>query len=251
MKVLFIAQRELGALLGSIVGWLVITAFTFICGVATAFGMVNYAESSKQIVELPYTDIQLTFADYLLWQIYSFEALFLMFVVPAVTMRLFSEELRNKTLELLMTAPLSLWELVAGKFLGAMGFVTLMLLFASWHIPLLLMWTSVDPVVLFSGLGATWLVAACLVVLGMACSAATPHQLLALVMAEGIAFGILMLSAFEEADPTGILQGLSLFDHMEDLAHGLLRLSDLTFFVVFILVGLLATQQRLALRRWS
>ena len=63
--------------------------------------------------------------------------------------------------------------------------------------------------------------------------------------------GLLLLASFEQEDPTGILGSLSLINRMEDLTHGLLRFSDLAFFLVFIVVGVLATQQRIALRRWS
>ena len=102
MKVLVIAQRELGALLGSVVGWLVITAFVLISGVVSAFGVVGYAMNSEQIIESAFMGAPvMTFADTLLWPVSQIQATFLMFFVPGVTMRLFSEELRQRTLELL------------------------------------------------------------------------------------------------------------------------------------------------------
>lgn len=251
MKVLVIAGRELGALLGSIVGWLVITAFVFVSGLAFVVGALGYAATSEDLVAQPYLGAQLTFAEYLLWPFFSFQALFLMFLIPGITMRLFSEELRQRTLELLLTAPVSLWEIVLGKFLGAMAFVTLMLALTAWGVGLVWWWSPMDPVLIFTGYAAVWLVSACLVALGMAFSASTPHQVLALVLSEAFAFGLLLLAAFEDSDPTGLLQGLGMTEHMRDLIHGLFRVSDLTFFVLFTVFFLLATQQRLAARRWS
>jgi len=252
VKILVIAGRELGALLGSVVGWLVITAFVLISGVVGAFGVAGYALNSEQIIEQPWMGApMMTYADTLLWPVSQIQATFLMFFVPGLTMRLFSEELRQRTLELLLTSPLSLWELVTGKFLGTMAFATILLALASWHLPLLGLWSDVDWVVLLCNFGGLWLVTACLVVLGMFFSASTPHQVVALVLAEGTTVGLLLLSSFEQDDPTGILGAIGLLGRMDDLAHGLLRFSDLTFFVIFIAVGLLATQQRIALRRWS
>lgn len=251
MKLLAIAMRELGALLGSIVGWLVITAFTFINGVAFAVLTVGYVETSHQAIEQPWLDIQLTFADYLLGPLFNFQILILLFLIPGVTMRLFSEELRQRTLELLMTAPLSIVEIVAGKFVGAMAFVTLLLLFSAWPAPFLMAWTEIDPFLFVGGFGAVWLVSACVVGLGMAFSASTPHQTVAFVTTVGVAFGLYLMSAMADIDPTGILEVVSPASHVSDLQQGLLRMSDMVFFGVWITVCLLFTQQRLAMRRWA
>ncbi|MFK7931779.1 MAG: ABC transporter permease [Myxococcota bacterium] len=251
MSVWHIAKRELGAMLGSIVGWLVITAFVFVSGIAFVVGALGYAATSESLVAQPYAGIEFTYSEYLLWPFFSFQALFLMFLIPGITMRLFSEELRQKTLELMLSAPISLWELVLGKFAGAMAFVTLMLALTSIPTALIAAWSTLDPVLLLTGFCSVWLVSACLVALGMAFSASTPHQVLALVLSEGVAFGLLLLAAFEDSDPTGLISGLSMTEHMRDLIYGLVRVSDLTFFLLFVAFFLLATQQRLVARRWS
>lgn len=251
MKVLVIARRELGSLLGSVVGWLVLTAFLVVSGIVWMLALMGYLDNSEAIVQQPFAGVILTYADYLLWPYFSFQSLFLLFLVPGVTMRLFSEELRNKTLELLLTSPVSLTEIVLGKFLGAMGFVTAMLLGSLVGPALLLAWSTMDPIQLAMGALSVWLSAACMVALGMAFSASTPHQVLALVLSEALAFVLLLLSGWADADPSGFLGALAMTGHMEDLARGVLRLSDITYFVAFIGFFLLATQQRLATRRWS
>lgn len=251
MKVLTIAGRELASLLGSIIGWLVITAFTFIAGVAFVVLLIGYVDASQQAIEQPWLDLQVTYADYLLAPFFNFQLLILLFLIPGVTMRLFSEELRQHTLELLLTSPLSIGEIVLGKFIGAMAFVSLLLVFASWPAPFLAAWTDVDLTLFATGLGGVWLASACVVGLGMAFSASTPHQTVAFVLTVGLAFGIYLLSAMSDVDPTGLLEVLSPASHVADLQQGLVRLSDLVFFGAWIGVCLLFTQQRLALRRWS
>jgi len=249
MKVLAIAQRELTSMLGGIVGWLVITSFAVISGIVWLFAMMGYSESSKQLVAAPYMDFQLTFADHLLWPFFYFQAMFLLFLVPAVTMRLFSEELRQHTLELLMTSPISTAEIVFGKFLGAMGLVTLMLLSTGFIPIFMLAWTDVDWVLLLTGYLAVWLATSNIAAIGMLCSSFTKHQVLALVLTEGIAFALL-LAAGSTFDPSGLLKELAWTAHMENLAHGLLSLYDLSFFAAGIAIPLLATHQRLEARRW-
>jgi ABC-2 type transport system permease protein len=251
VKVWVIAARELGAAFTSVVGWLIATAFLFISGFVFFLGSMGYAEYSEAVVQQPYVDVQLTYADYLLWPFFSFQALFLTFLIPGITMRLFSEELRQRTLELLLTAPVTTWEIVLGKFLGAQAFVTLLLLGNGWVAIFLLAWTEVDPRVLGCGYLAVWLASACMVALGTAFSAMTAHQVVALVLAECTAFALWLVTAVADQDPTGLLRALALTEHMEDLSRGLIRLSDLTFFLVFVAVCLVATHQRLTVRRWA
>jgi ABC-2 type transport system permease protein len=251
VKVLFIAGRELSALLGSVVGWLVLTAFLTVSGLVFVLGVIGYLDLSEQVILSPIVGAQLTFADYLLWPFFSFQALFLLFLVPGLTMRLISEELRNQTLELLLTSPVSLWEIVLGKFVGAATFLAVMLLGTAWAPISLLVWSTVDPAQLLLGYLATWLAGSAMIALGMAFSATTSHQVLALVLAEGVAFVLLLLTAFADSDPTGLAAGLAMTNHMEDLVRGVVRLSDIGYFLAFIGFFLLATQQRLAMRRWA
>lgn len=251
MKILHIAGRELTALLGSAIGWLVITAFNLINGLVFGLIMLGYSESSEALTAQPYGGVSLTVAGELLWPYCSVQVTFLLFLLPAVTMRLFSEEIRQHTLALLETSPVSNWEIVLGKFGGAMGFVTVLLALTIWAPIFLLTWTPVEPTLLISGMAGVWLASACIVALGMAASAATAHQVLALVITEAFAFGLMLVAGLQQYDPTGILPKLAITPHLEDLTQGLLRLSDMAYFVVFIGVFLLATQQRLALRRWT
>lgn len=251
MRIVHIATRELGSMLGSAVGWIVLTAFNLVSGIVFFLSMVGYSQSSEQLIATPFSGFTLTFADHLLWPFISFQALFLLFLLPGITMRQFSEEIRQRTLELLETSPVETWEIVLGKFAGAMAFVTILLGVGVWAPILLLWWTSVDPVLLVCGFAAVWLSSACIVALGLAASAATPHQVLALVVTEGIAFTLLLLAGLQDFDPTGILPLLAITPHLEDLARGLLRASDFAYFIGFIAFFLLAAHQRLALRRWA
>lgn len=251
MKLLHVAARELSALLGSAIGWVVITAFSLVSGLVFFLAVMGYAQSSEDLIAQPYAGVSFTFADYLLWPYFSFQALFLLFLLPGITMRLFSEELRQHTLELLETSPISTWEIVLGKFAGAMAFVTVMLALNGWA-PFFLWWVSeVELVLLLCGTAGVWLASACIVALGMAASASTSHQVLALVIAEAFAFGLLLIAGLEAYDSTGLLSQLAITPHLEDLTRGLLRASDMAYFAAFIGFFLLATQQRLAIRRWT
>lgn len=251
MKALHVAGREVTALLGSAIGWIVITAFSLVSGLVFFLAVYNYADASEHLVARPYAEGALNFSDNLLWPFFSFQSLFLLFLLPGITMRLFSEELRQRTLELLETSPISTFEIVIGKFLGAMGFVTILLALNGWG-PLYLWFTSdVEPTLLLCGMAGVWLASACIVSLGMAASAATSHQVLALVIAEAFAFFLLVLTGLEQLDSTGVLSKLAITPHLEDLTRGLLRASDMTYFLLFIVFFLLATQQRLAIRRWT
>jgi len=251
MKVVHIAGRELGSMLGSAIGWIVLTAFNLVSGIVFFLAMLGYSQSSEQLIASPFAGVTLSFSEHLLWPFFSFQALFLLFLLPGITMRQFSEEIRQRTLELLETSPVDTWEIVLGKFAGAMAFVTIMLGVGLWAPVALLWWTSVDPMLLVCGSAGVWLSSACIVALGLAASAATPHQVLALVVTEAVAFTLLLVSGLQDFDPTGVLPLLAITPHIEDLARGLLRASDFAYFLAFIGFFLLAAHQRLALRRWA
>jgi ABC-2 type transport system permease protein len=251
MKILHVAGREVAALLGSAVGWLILTAFNLIGGLVFFLAMLGYSQSSEHLVASPYAGVTLSFTDHLLAPYFNFQVLFLLFMLPGVTMRLISEEVRQRTIELLETSPLSIWEIVLGKYLGAMGFVTAMLALSCWAPASLMWWGDPDPIVVLCGMAAVWLASACIVALGLAASAATAHQVLALVLSLGFALGLLLVSGLQDFDPTGILPQLAIAPHLEDLMRGVLRASDFAYFIAFIGFFLLATHQRLALRRWA
>jgi ABC-2 type transport system permease protein len=183
-----------------------------------------------------------------------------LFVAPFLSMRLFAEEKRNKTFELLMTAPVRPIEIVLGKYLGGVGVISatlgLTLLF-----PLILAAFGVSPsgspldwTTVLLGYGALLLWGATCMAVGMFLSALTESQMLAallsfVVMLPWMWLGSLARSSDEPLRT--VLAQLSFGTHIQPLLQGILDVRSLVFFLSVIFLSLLLTHRTVEAQRWA
>lgn len=249
MSVFWIARRELSALFSTAIGWLVLTGFLLITGVFWTFGVDDYVMAVSGSIYNPYEAGGLTVTNNLLMPFFGNCTVIVLMVCPALSMRLFSEEIRGHTLELLLTSPVSTTEIVLGKFFGAVGFLTLLLL-GTFHVPITLAVVgSPDLGALAGGYLALLLLGSAILAMGMCFSAYTSSQVVALSTTFCMAL-VLYVVSFSESDPTAFLNRISLSAHVVDLIRGAVRLSDLVYFAGFTGFFLFATHQRLESFRW-
>ena len=174
-------------------------------------------------------------------------------LVPLLTMRLFAEERRLGTLELLWTYPLRDGELIAGKFVSCLLVVTLMLAATAVYPVVLSRIHPVDVGPLLAGYLGLWLLAAACVACGLFLSALTDSQLVAAAATYGVLFFFWMLTWNEAAVNAGVLRvlkPLSLFDRFEVFAQGGIDTRDVSFLVLFTATFLAFTFFVLDARRW-
>ncbi len=187
--------------------------------------------------------------------LFSFLVQTLMFLLPLLTMKLMSEELKQKTDQLLLTSPVSVTEIVLGKYLAAMGVVAVALV-ATLACPL---------VVSLFGQPAEWqiignylmlaLAMGVLVSIGLFISSLTESQLIAAILSYVIFFAIYILSMVGGAIQVPIIQTvvrfISIFTRFSNLTNGILLLSDIVYFLSVIVVFLFLSTRVLEKRRWS
>ncbi len=249
MAVLTIAAREFRATFNSTIGWLVLAAFLFLNGVFFLMWLTYFAEASAQFSGGAYGDVQLLLSEQLFAPFYGNVATILLFICPALSMRMFAEERSQRTLELLLTSPISTAEIVLGKFLGALGFVTV-LLAGLLYGPLLLWWWSTPDIgALVTGNLALFLVAASTIAIGALFSSFTDNQITALVVTVSVCLALYIIGAVGDQD--SIWGQISILSHIDDLFLGGIRLSDVSYFVGLIGVFLFATHQKVESYRWS
>jgi ABC-2 type transport system permease protein len=248
VKVLWIAMRELRAIFSTVLGWMVLTGFLLITGVFWTFGVDDYAMAVAGSIYNPYDMVGLSLTNHLLLPFFGNCTVIVLMVTPALSMRLFSEELRNGTLELLLTSPISATEIVLGKYLGSVGFLGV-LLACTAHYPLSLWWiASPDLGVIAGGYLALFLLGSAILALGLAASAYTENQVVALVTTFALAM-LLYVVSFSVTDPSVPLYHLSLSTHVIRLIGGAIQTADLVYFGAFIAFFLFLAQQRLELFR--
>ena len=189
-----------------------------------------------------------------LWQYQLFDMRErLLVLIPLLTMRLFAEERRAGTLELLWTYPLRDAEIIAGKFLACLFVVTLMLAATGVYPLVLSRIHPVDPGPLLAGYLGLWLLAAAFVACGLFLSALTDSQLIAGAATYGVLLFFWMLTWNEAAvgeGTLGVLKPLSLFDRFATFAQGGIDTRDVAYLVLFTTAFLAFTFFALDARRW-
>ena len=179
-------------------------------------------------------------------------------LVPAVTMRMWAEEAKGGTLELLLSLPLTLWQAMLGKFLAAWLFIglALALTFPIWLTVNYL--GAPDNGVIFAGYLGSWLMAGSFVAIGACLSALTRSQVVAFVLTATVCVLLILagqpqvLDFFSGALPRRLINALaylSMLRHFEAIARGVLDLRDLAYFVLSTVGWLVAGVLLLELKR--
>ena len=179
-------------------------------------------------------------------------------LMPAIGMRLWAEERRSGTIELLMTWPVQIWELVIGKFLAGWAFtgVALLLTAPMWFTVNYL--GSPDNGVIAASYFGSWLLAGALLALATCISALTKNQVIAFIVASIVGFVLLMagfdlvLAAVRSWAPvflTEMVQSLSFLSHFKQLTAGVIELPTLFFFGSMIVLCLWINVQLVDLKK--
>jgi ABC-2 type transport system permease protein len=179
----------------------------------------------------------------------------LLFATPAITMRLVADEQRMGTIELLLTAPVRDWEVVVGKWLGAMGFM-LVLLLATWIYPLILhrlTTPGIDQGVLVSAYLGLVLMAGAMVAIGVLISSLFTSSVAAFFVTLLVLLFLWIVGVFGRGTGSGseFLSYLSFVDHFySNFYQGLLDLSDAVYYASLTALALLLGSQIVEARRW-
>jgi ABC-2 type transport system permease protein len=241
-----IAQRELGAMFASPIAYIFAAAMSLITGVIFTFQISDYILRTQfgQGGPPPTTGNILGTFTFLL-----------IFAMPAITMRLLSEEQRSGAIELLMTLPVRDDEVVWGKFLA--GFVFYLAVVALTLIyPLLLMrFGNPDLGPIVSAYLGTLLWGAGLLGIGVLASALSENQIVAFMTAFGINLFLYLVSflgrfATTNTTITQVLTELSFEGHLGNFLNGLITATDVLYYLLVTAVALFAAARILESRRW-
>ncbi len=181
---------------------------------------------------------------------FNFHPWLYLFLVPAVAMRLWAEERKSGTIELLMTLPVSRTDMVMGKFLAAWVFIGIALLLTFPMIITVNYLGSPDNGAIFTGYIGSWLLAGGYLAIGSCMSAVTKNQVIAFIVSVVACFVFivsgfpLVLDVFSGWAPQWLLDAiasLSFLIRFDAISKGVLDLRDLLYFISLIVVWLLAT----------
>ena len=236
-----IVKRELSGYFGSPVAYVFIIIFLLLCGFFTFF-VSHFYETGQ-------ADLRAFFQ----WHPWIF-----LFLIPAVAMRLWAEERRTGTIELILTLPVTMTELVVGKFLAAWIFITLGLCLTFPLVLTVIYLGNPDAGAIFTAYVGSFLLAGAYLSVGSMTSAMTRNQVISFIISVVICFFLVMVGwppvtqILSGWAPFWLVNGIASFSfmtHFGSLQRGVLDLRDVLYFGSVIIFMLIATGVTLQNRR--
>ena len=244
MSILTIYCRELKSYFAQPTAYAIIVIFIFLSlGLTFSFG--QFIRVGDASLSNPYS--------FFFWHPWLY-----MLLAPAIAMKLWVDEQRNGTIELLGTFPLSTWSVIAGKYLAA-ATVSLVALLLTFPIVITVNYLgSPDNVMIVSGYIGSFLVCCTFLAVTMLVSACTRDQIVCLIVSAAICT-IMVLCGYDDftrelanatsASTAAALTSLGVWDHFSSLNRGLFRIQDMVWFASFIGLCLVGTSTILSAKR--
>jgi ABC-2 type transport system permease protein len=179
--------------------------------------------------------------------------LLFLFIMPLLTMRLLAEEKREGTLELLLTMPVTDWEVVVGKYLASIGLIAVLLALTLTFPVTVAALGPLDKGATFAGYVGLLLMCGAYAAIGLMASAFTRNQIVAVLIAFFISFGLFLVGQMVQVLPPSlapIANAISITTRFQNIARGVLDSRDLLYYASMIFGCLLIAEATLESRRW-
>lgn len=238
-QIWIITKRELGSFFDSLMAYIMIIAFLGFSGFFTwLYG------SDVFFIKQASLD---AFFNIAYWTLFFF--------IPALTMRLFAEENRSGTIELLLTRPVTDWQVIAGKFLATLLLIVISLIMTLPYYITISFLGNIDHGAVISGYFGLILISCAYISIGLLMSSISSNQIVAylLTLFTGIFFQIIfnLLSLGTSGILGEVFNYLSFSEHFESLSRGVIDSRDLVFLLSITFTGLLLTEMNLVKRRYA
>ncbi len=233
-KIIYIASNEARRLFYSPLAWTVLAAVQVVLGFMYVMQLQFYQQVQSQLLASP-EPVGVT--EIVAVPIFGNAAVVLLLVSPLLTMRLLSDERSNKTLALLFSAPLSMTEIILGKYLGMMIFFTMMLLVICIMPLSLLLGAQLDFGLLASSVLGLWLILAAFSAVGLFMSALTANVTIAAVSTFGVLLMLWILDwagDMPDSQLSELFSYLSILTHYESMLRGVFNSADLLYYGLFV-----------------
>jgi gliding motility-associated transport system permease protein len=252
-NIMVICRKELKSYFASPIAYLLMAFFALIFGFffysATRFLLVRSMESQMMGRGMPPVDLN----EWVIRPLLMNASVVALFLIPMITMRLFAEEKRSGTIELLLTSPVRDAEIIVGKWLAAMLMYACILAFSAINLLMLFAYGRPDWKPILAGFLGLLLQGGCLLAVGTFISTTTKNQ----IIAGGATFAVCLLlwvldwvSAYETTAFGKTIAYLSVVTHFEPFSKGVIDTKDVIFYVSMIFFGLFLTARSMESLRW-
>lgn len=247
-----IARRELYSYFVSPVAWVLLTIFAFLSGLFSYIITASFVRFSLE-GQMSGQGGPMNLNEQVIAPLFSNIAVVGLFLIPLISMRLFAEEKRQGTIELLVTSPVHDVEIVLGKWLSAVLMYASLLVVLLLDFSFLFIHGSPDWKPVVTGLLGILLQGACLLALGTFISTTTRNQIVAGAVGFALALVLWILNwttSFGNSDTVQALNYLSIVSHMDSFSRGVIDTKDLIYYLSMIFLGLFLTTRSLESLRW-
>ena len=237
-----IARKELKSLFASPMGWIILALLMLAFGSFYLQGVNNYFEVMSGSIR-PAERVGVTI--FVGQTVYGIASFLMLFAVPLLSMRLISEERKSQTLPFLFSAPISLTEIVVGKFLGLIIFLSILVGYIFLMLSTLNIWSDIDFGYLIANSIGLILLAASFSALGIYFSSLTNQPIIAAILSFIALFALMGLDKFFGSQPNHWFGYISLMKHFQAFSRGVIDSKDIIYFVLFFPTFLVLTIRRL------
>jgi gliding motility-associated transport system permease protein len=251
-NILAIAHKELKAYFSSPIAYIVLGFWALLYGYFFIAILQYFVRQSMQMSQFQGPQA-MNVNQQLIRPLVQNVTILVLFLMPMVTMRTYSEEKRSGTIELLLTSPITDWQIILGKFLGAMSLYATMLAVTLIHLALLFMYGRPEWKPIVTAYLGLLLLGGCFISLGLFISSLTKNQ----IVAGMVTFAVFLLlwvitwiGSFSGPTVDQLTQYLSIIDHLDDFGKGVLDTTHIIYYVSFITFGLFLTAKSVDSERW-
>ncbi|HEY3885679.1 MAG TPA: ABC transporter permease subunit [Vicinamibacterales bacterium] len=249
-NVIAIARKELHSYFASPIGYIIIGFFSLPFGVFFYLYLQNFVRQSLQMAQY---GGPMNVNQQVIRYVLQNASVIILFVMPMITMRTYSEEKRSGTIELLLTSPVTDAEIILGKFFGALGVYVAMLVVTMFYIGILFVYGNPEWRPLIASYLGLLLMGGAFISIGLFISSTTNNQVVAGIVSF-IVFLLLWIVGWfsESAGPTlgALASYLSITDHFDDFSKGIIDTKHVIYYLSLITLGLFLTAKSVDSERW-
>jgi ABC-2 type transport system permease protein len=253
-NILAIANKELRSYFASPIAYIVIGMFALLYGWFFVAIMAYFVRSSMQMGQFGMQGPQsMNVNQQLIRPLLQNVTILVLFLMPMITMRTYSEEKRSGTIELLLTSPLTDFQIIMGKFLGALALYAIMLAVTLIHLAILFIYGRPEWKPILTAYVGLLLLGGCFLAAGLFISSLTKNQIVAGMVTFAVflfLWVITWMGSFSGPTVDKLTNYLSIIDHFDDFGKGVIDTTHLIYYVSFITFGLFLTAKSVDSERW-
>jgi ABC-2 type transport system permease protein len=249
-NVIALADKELRSYFASPIAYIIIGFFALLFGWFFYVYLTVFVRQSEQMMQMGRTP---NLNQDMIRGVLLNSAVIILFVMPIITMRTYAEEKRSGTIELLLTSPITDWQIILGKFFGALGLYAAMLFVTMLYVAILFVFGNPEWRPLVAGYLGLLLMGGCFIAVGLFISSLTKNQIVAGFLTFAVFLMLWVINWIGDASgpmTRDIVNYLSITEHFDDFARGIIDTKHVIYYLTFITFGLFLTAKSVDSERW-